>query len=56
MIVQVEDLSLKAWLYEYVFAALAGPINGSLAFAAANVLMWLGVAFWLYQRRVFIKL
>ena len=56
MLMQVEDLPLKAWLYEHVFAALAGPINGSLAFAVANVLVWLGVAFWLYQRRVFIKL
>ena len=56
MLMQVEDVSLKAWLYERVFAVLAGPTNGSLAFAVANVLGWLGVAFWMYQRRVFIKL
>jgi predicted acyltransferase len=56
MIVKNEELSLKAWLYERVFAALAGPIIGSLAFAVAIVLVWIGVALWLYQRRVFIKL
>lgn len=56
MIMPVENRPLKVWLYERVFAALAGPINGSLAFAVANVMVWLAVALWLYHRRVFIKL
>jgi predicted acyltransferase len=56
MLLQIQGMSLKTWLYERLFAALAGPLNGSLAFAVAHVLVWLGVASWLYQRRVFIKL
>ena len=33
----------------------AGELNGSLAFALANVLLWYGVVALLYHRRIFIK-
>jgi predicted acyltransferase len=44
------------WLYEHLFTVWAGPWLGSLAFAIANVLFWLGVLAVLYQRRLFIKI
>ena len=50
------EVSLKGWLYEQVFAAAIGPLNGSLAFAVANVLFWLGMMAILYRRRIFIKI
>lgn len=42
-------------VYEALFASWAGPLYGSLAFAAATVLFWLGVAWAMYARRIFIK-
>ena len=47
--------SAYAIVYETGFASWAGPLNGSLAFAIATVLLWLGVAWAMYSRRIFIK-
>lgn len=47
--------SLYGWLYRNVFASWAGPLNGSLAFAVAYVLLWLALATPLYRKRIFIK-
>ncbi|MDE2653230.1 MAG: DUF5009 domain-containing protein [Gemmatimonadota bacterium] len=43
------------FVYETGFASWAGPLNGSLAFAAATVLFWFAVAWAMYSRRIFIK-
>lgn len=51
-----ESITLKAWLYQNAFVPWAGELNGSLAFALANVLFWLGVMTILYRRRIFIKI
>ncbi len=48
--------SLKAWIYETIFASWAGPRNGSLAFALTFVLFWLGAMWVLYRRNTFIKI
>ena len=42
-------------IYETAFASWAGPLNGSLAFAAATVLLWFAVARVMYSRRIFIR-
>ena len=47
--------SLKAWVYGELFVPWAGPLNGSLAFALAFVLLWMGLMWILYRRRIFIK-
>ena len=47
--------SAYAFAYDAFFASWAGPLNGSLAFAVATVLLWLGVAWALHARRIFIK-
>jgi predicted acyltransferase len=51
-----DGISLKGWLYEGLFASWAGPLNGSLAFALAYVLFWLGLMWILYRRGIFIKI
>ena len=43
-------------IYETGFASWAGPLNGSLAFAVATVLLWLAVAWAMHRRRIFIKI
>jgi predicted acyltransferase len=44
-----EHTRLYAWLYTHLFAPWAAPVNASLAFALAYVLLWLGLM-WLLQR------
>jgi hypothetical protein len=46
---------LKTWLYEHFFATWLSPVNASLAYALAYVLLWLGLMTILYRRRIFIK-
>jgi predicted acyltransferase len=48
--------SLHRWLYVEIFAPVAGPLNGSLLFALAVVLFWMGILWALYRRRVFIRI
>jgi predicted acyltransferase len=53
--IKVEDRSLGSWIYERLFASWASPVNASLAFAIAFVLVWLGMMWILYRRRIFLK-
>jgi len=50
------SLSLKALIYERLFASWAGPLNGSLLYAGVFVLLWLGTMTILYRQRVFIRI
>lgn len=47
--------SAYALIYQSVFVPWAGPLNGSLAFAIATVLLWFGVAWAMHARRIFIR-
>jgi len=49
-------VTLYTWIYEHGFAPWAGPMNGSLAFALAYVLLFLGVLAPLYRKRWFLKI
>jgi predicted acyltransferase len=50
-------MSLQAAIYQSTFRDTLGlsPINASLAFAIAFVLVWLGILWVLYRRRIFVK-
>ncbi|MEM9887258.1 MAG: heparan-alpha-glucosaminide N-acetyltransferase domain-containing protein [Bacteroidota bacterium] len=51
-----DTISLKTWIYEGFFTPLfSNPMNASLAFALANVLLLLGLSWILYWNRIFIK-
>lgn len=47
--------SIKSWLYESFFQPWAGDLNGSLAFAIANILFWWLVLYWMYRQKCFLK-
>jgi predicted acyltransferase len=47
--------SLKGFLYNTIFTPLLSPVNASLAYAVAFVLLWLGIMNLFYRRRIFIK-
>lgn len=57
-LVRVQDgrTTLKGWLFSRGFQSWAGDLNGSLLFAIAYVLFWLGLMWVLYRRRIFIKI
>jgi predicted acyltransferase len=48
-------MSLRRWIYETVFAPLAAPINASLLYAIAYVLLMFGIAYGMYRRRWFVR-
>jgi len=49
------ELSVQSWLYQHLFVPWAGELNGSLAYALAYVLFWLGITYVLFRKRIFIK-
>ncbi len=48
-------ISLYDWLYRALLPALS-PVNASLVFALAHVLLFYGVSRWLYRRGIVVKL
>ena len=51
----VTSVSLQALYYERFFASWAGPMNGSLAYAIAFVLLMYWPMHVLYRKGIFIK-
>lgn len=51
-----ESISLKSWIYQNLFVSWAGEMNGSLAFAIANILIWWVVLYGMYRKRWFLKI
>lgn len=49
-------ISLQGWIYRTLFLSWLAPINASLAYAIVFVLLWLGLMWILYQRRIFIRI
>jgi predicted acyltransferase len=49
-------VSAYAWIYRTLFVPWAGPLNGSLAFAIGNILIWYGLMELLYRKRIFVKI
>jgi len=54
--VTAENISLKEWLYRNLFASGLGDWNGSLGFAVAYIVFWLGIMAILYKKQIFIKI
>ncbi|MCP4574652.1 MAG: DUF1624 domain-containing protein [bacterium] len=47
---------LQRWFYNGVCVPVVGPLGGSLLHAVLHMLLWLGVLWWLYRRRIFVKI
>ena len=54
-LIRIGGTSLSGWIYRNAFASWLAPMNASLAFAIAFVLVWLGLMWILYHRRIFLK-
>ena len=48
--------SLGRALYLGLFEPAAGPVWGSFFNAVVHVVLWLGVSWWLWRRRIFVKI
>ncbi|OON69623.1 acyltransferase family protein [Hymenobacter sp. CRA2] len=51
-----KEIGMKEWLYQHGFVPFfADPRNASLAGALTLVLLWMGILWWMYHKRVIIK-
>jgi predicted acyltransferase len=49
-------VTLKTWIYSGLFASWLPPLRASLAFAIAFILLWLGLMWILYWRKIYIRI
>jgi predicted acyltransferase len=49
------QISLQGWIFQKMFLSWASPVNASLAYAIVFILLWLGLMWILYWRKIFIK-
>ncbi len=49
-------VSAKTWMYEAVYTPYFSPVNASLAGALTFVLIWLGILWWMYNKKIIIKI
>ncbi len=50
-----EEISIKGYLYSNLFLSWLSPINASLLWAIVYVIVWLGLMWILYAKKIFIK-
>jgi predicted acyltransferase len=48
-------ISAQAWYYQTFFTPYLSPVNASLASAITYVLIWLIILWWMYNRKIIIK-
>jgi len=48
-------ISLQGWIFQKLFLSWATPIHASLAYAITFILLWLGLMWLLYWRKIYIK-
>ncbi len=49
------SISLHSWIFQNIFLSWLPPYRASLAFAISYILVWLGLMWILYRRKIFIK-
>ena len=55
-ILNEKTVSGYTYLYQTVFQPLAGDLNGSLLFALTILGMWWLILYWMYRKKIFIKI
>jgi predicted acyltransferase len=48
-------IGVQAWIYGHWFAPFAQPKNASLAFALCYLAPWTALSWWLYRKKIFVK-
>jgi len=55
VLIKPGGMALQAWLYHGLFAGWLAPVNASLAYAVANILVWYLVLLWMDRRGLYLK-
>jgi len=50
-----QEIGLQRYLFENLFLSWLQPINASLAWAVTYIIIWLGLMWILYAKKIFIK-
>lgn len=53
---KIDGMAARSWIYQHWFASWAGPLNGSLAFAMAYVVLWYVILLVLDKRGWYVRL
>jgi len=51
-----EIISIKHAIYSGFFVPMAGELNGSLLYALTNIAFWLAILWYLYSKKIFVKI
>lgn len=51
-----KSISLQSYIFKSVYLSIASPINASLFYALSYLLLWYGLMWILYKRKIFIKI
>lgn len=54
--IRVHDRTLYSFMYTDWFVPLAGKLNGSLLFAMTHVIAWWFILYFMYRKKIFIKI
>ena len=49
------EVSISRWAYLHWFVPFADPKNASLLYALANLVVLFGLLWWMYRRRIFLR-
>jgi predicted acyltransferase len=49
------EISISRWVYLHAFVPIADPKNASLLYAIANLVVLFGLLWWMYRRRIFLR-
>ena len=49
-------VNLKTWLFDNIFQPAFGDINGSLLFSVMLIIIYWGVGYYLYKKKIFVKI
>lgn len=53
--IRIAGTDAKTWLYETFFTPYFTPVNASLAGAVTFILIWLIILWWMYNKKIIIK-
>ncbi len=51
-----EIVGIKQAIYSGLYVPLAGDLNGSLLYALTNIAFWLAILWYLYSKKIFVKI
>ena len=49
------EIAVSQWAYLHWFVPLAAPKNASLLYAIANLVVLFALLWWMYRRRIFLR-